>query len=436
MPQPPSVVPLESWLDTFALPLMRDTEDRHVCADPPCDDFRVRNKYYVTKGHERKGKKERSAPSAFRLVRVYLVPAKAKIDHLLCDALNPSAARFMLGIVFQVNVKDFVQHIVFLFEREAANDATLDPADLATFSTLLDQCAEPDTQLFANRLKILPLLSAGAGAIMRGVVNNQPGQLAEALECKQYGGHKYVEVDVDIDAYKSDSVFTKLAKAAVGLVYPKVAHLTVDLAFMIAGLSEAELPERLLGAARLHRLNLHCQDNMIGTTAPGRKVLMQPTMSDMVREIRRSMGETALQMADMLEGPADDDDADPGSLPATSTKSVASTPRTPRTPRGTAAGPERSRKRVKKRGVARQFQRFGHWVYSDHPDYKYAYEAVPAGASPPAMPAGASLPPSAKVLASPALPDGAADRSPFATYCACLGKCASTMRKENPPAVL
>ena len=50
------------------------------------------------------------------------------------------------------------------------------------------------------------------------MVNNQPGQLAEALECQQFAGQGYVEVHVDIDAYKSASIFTKLAKAAVGMV--------------------------------------------------------------------------------------------------------------------------------------------------------------------------------------------------------------------------
>ena len=59
------------------------------------------------------------------------------------------------------------------------------------------------------------------------------------------------QVHVDIDAYKSASIFTKLAKAAVGMVYPHVAKLTIDLAFMMAALTEDELPERIIGAARL-----------------------------------------------------------------------------------------------------------------------------------------------------------------------------------------
>ena len=41
---------------------------------------------------------------------------------------------------------------------------------------------------------------------------------------------------------------------------------------------------------------------------------------------------------------------------------------------------EEPRKREKKEGVARQFQRFGHWVTNDHPDYEPAERKVkPSG---------------------------------------------------------
>ena len=37
---------------------------------------------------------------------------------------------------------------------------------------------------------------------------------------------------------------------------PNVRHITLDLAFMLHADDEAELPERLLGVVRLHRLKL------------------------------------------------------------------------------------------------------------------------------------------------------------------------------------
>jgi hypothetical protein len=126
----------------------------------------------------------------------------------------------------QVSVKDFAQHIIFLFERAPGNDATLEPEHARKWQALWDQCVAPGNNLMADRMKILPYLSHGANFLMAKVVNNQPGQLAEALECQQFAGQGYVEVHVDIDAYKSASIFTKLAKAAVGMVYPHVSRHT------------------------------------------------------------------------------------------------------------------------------------------------------------------------------------------------------------------
>ena len=37
---------------------------------------------------------------------------------------------------------------------------------------------------------------------------------------------------------------------------PNVRHITLDLAFMLCGYGEAELPERLLAAVRLHLFDL------------------------------------------------------------------------------------------------------------------------------------------------------------------------------------
>ena len=125
-----------------------------------------------------------------------------------------------------MSVKDFAQHIIFLFERAPANDATLEPEHARKWQALWDQCIVPGNNLMADRMKILPYLSHGANFLMAKVVNNQPGQLAEALECQQFAGQGYVEVHVDIDAYKSASIFTKLAKAAVGMVYPHVSRRT------------------------------------------------------------------------------------------------------------------------------------------------------------------------------------------------------------------
>ena len=47
-----------------------------------------------------------------------------------------------------------------------------------------------------------------------------------------------------------------MAKHILGVVRPLAASVVIDLAFVIEGQHESELPERLLAAVRLHRINL------------------------------------------------------------------------------------------------------------------------------------------------------------------------------------
>ena len=91
-----------------------------------------------------------------------------------------------------MSVKDFAQHIIFLFERAPGNDATLEPEHARKWQALWDQCVAPGNNLMADRMKILPYLSHGANFLMAKVVNNQPGQLAEALEKHAPREHEHV----------------------------------------------------------------------------------------------------------------------------------------------------------------------------------------------------------------------------------------------------
>jgi|TARA_B100000513_G_scaffold157535_1_gene75424 hypothetical protein len=62
------------------------------------------------------------------------------------------------------------------------------------------RCGEPDPLgrgppgYLAQRVKILPYLTAGAPWIISKLVNNQPGLICEALETSQHNGDGYVEV--------------------------------------------------------------------------------------------------------------------------------------------------------------------------------------------------------------------------------------------------
>ena len=136
-----------------------------------------------------------------------------------------------------------------------------------------DKCTATGSGLMAERAKIVPFISDGAW-LMRKLVNNQVkmdsnffalafpasrakflppwlvfqvGQLSQALETKQFNGPGYVEVDIDIDAFKSTSPFTRIAKPIIAAVQPQLTKLVLDLGILAHGEFEDELPERLLG---------------------------------------------------------------------------------------------------------------------------------------------------------------------------------------------
>lgn len=75
-------------------------------------------------------------------------------------------------------------------------------------------------------------------------------EILSDLQCYRFAQtDKYMNVDVDIG---SSMVATAVVQLAVGYV----TTLTVDLAFLLEGQAEDELPERLLGSIRLHNLAL------------------------------------------------------------------------------------------------------------------------------------------------------------------------------------
>jgi len=73
--------------------------------------------------------------------------------------------------------------------------------------------------------------------------------LLSLCNCRYVQGPNFLEVDVDIGS-------SIVANAIVHLAIGYLSSLTVDMAFLIEGQSEEELPERILGTVRLKKLDL------------------------------------------------------------------------------------------------------------------------------------------------------------------------------------
>ncbi|XP_015694371.2 protein ENHANCED DISEASE RESISTANCE 2-like [Oryza brachyantha] len=112
--------------------------------------------------------------------------------------------------------------------------------------SLLQRFADGDDDFRNSRLKLIPSVPKGSW-IVRQSVGSTPCLLGKAVDCSYMRGPEYIEVDVDIGS-------SAVANGVLGLVFGVVTTLIVDMAFLIQANTYDELPEQLLGAARLSNI--------------------------------------------------------------------------------------------------------------------------------------------------------------------------------------
>ncbi|GFR49260.1 hypothetical protein Agub_g11278, partial [Astrephomene gubernaculifera] len=96
-------------------------------------------------------------------------------------------------------------------------------------------------------LKMVPHIASGSWMIKQSV-GSTPVILGKALKTSYHCTPTYIEVDIDISA-------NSVANYVTGMVRGATASLDIDLAFVLEGTAPWELPECLLGAFRLTRLD-------------------------------------------------------------------------------------------------------------------------------------------------------------------------------------
>ncbi|CAD6341989.1 unnamed protein product [Miscanthus lutarioriparius] len=109
--------------------------------------------------------------------------------------------------------------------------------------SLLQHFFDGDDEFRNSRLKLIPSVPKGSW-IVRQSVGSTPCLLGKAVDCSYVRGPAYLEVDVDIGS-------SAVANGVLGLVFGVVTTLVVDMAFLIQANTYEELPEQVIGAARL-----------------------------------------------------------------------------------------------------------------------------------------------------------------------------------------
>ena len=108
--------------------------------------------------------------------------------------------------------------------------------------------AYPQSDFRNKRIKLIANITDGPWVI-KTAVPNKPALLGKKLVCRYFGGDNYVEVDLHVGSSIIAAQVTSLCR---GLV----KQFAADLAIVIQGEDEGELPERVLGCLHIHKIDL------------------------------------------------------------------------------------------------------------------------------------------------------------------------------------
>lgn len=225
-------------LSCFSGSLRRDDRDtgRDCWTIPDAKSFRVRSKSFIFDGS-----KVPAGQPLMQLVAVDWFKGVKRMDHLArrkgCAAqIAAEKGLFSLVINLQVPGSTHYSMVIYFISKQLLP------------GSLLQRFVDGDDEFRNSRLKLIPSVPKGSW-IVRQSVGSTPCILGKAVDCNYYRGQKYLEVDVDIGS-------STVANGVLGLVLGVVTTLVVDMAFLVQGNSKDELPEHLIGALRVSRLEL------------------------------------------------------------------------------------------------------------------------------------------------------------------------------------
>ncbi|KAM1508150.1 hypothetical protein ACFX10_017501 [Malus domestica] len=238
-------------LDSEVAPVMIDTSQLHgtLCTgkddtdtncwtSPSGTGFMIRGKNYL-----KDNSKVMGGDPLLKLIGVDWFKVDKTIDRI---ALHPrsllqSEAGKKLPFVLVINLQVPAKPNYSLALYYAA-DRPAKPNSL--FAQFVD-----GTDMFRDaRFKLIPSIVEGYWMVKRAV-GTKACLLGKAVTCKYFRQDNFLEIDVDIGS-------SSVARSVIGLVLGYVTSIVVDLAILIEGKEEAELPEYILGTVRLNRLRL------------------------------------------------------------------------------------------------------------------------------------------------------------------------------------
>lgn len=130
----------------------------------------------------------------------------------------------------------------------------------SAFATLFRRFREGDQAFRDGAFKIIPQVVKGPWIVKQSVGSGSssvPVLLGKRLDIDYFTGAGYVEVDVNVHSNAVASSITKMVRGMTRMV-------VIDIAFLLEGKEDDELPERLIGVFRMDHMRMDAATGVDG----------------------------------------------------------------------------------------------------------------------------------------------------------------------------
>lgn len=250
----------EAARDTTSLPSplgiasFPSTLDKSQWAEPDANSFVVRGRTY-----KQDKVKINAGDSVFRLIAVDLVCVDAPIFTGMCahpkervqQALAKGDEGDMPPYIVAINILcpgPPFYHIVIYYAVTDLGD--IDGSKNTPFSKLAKEFFFGDSDKFRNNtFKLIPQIVEG-NFIVRKAVGSTPAISGTKLAHTYIKGHRFFELIIDVGSSAVAAGGTRISLAYA-------SSLKIDLAFILQGVDESTLPERVMGCVRFKNVDFN-----------------------------------------------------------------------------------------------------------------------------------------------------------------------------------
>lgn len=211
---------------------------------PPPSLFMVRGTNYLTDKVKQSAAAPFLRPLAFdwlqnthRIDEIMKHPNN-RVSVALDAACREGEYAFVWCFNFQIPSKEYYSAVAYFISYEP-------PAP----NSIIDRFLKNDDHTRNKKLKLIANIVKGPWIVRTAMGDHAICILGKSLNVKYIQGENYMEIDIDIAS-------SLMATAILHLALGYITEITIDLAFVIEGQIEEDLPERILGAIRCCELDL------------------------------------------------------------------------------------------------------------------------------------------------------------------------------------